>query len=37
MTLEIQLSGGNGNTIPLSSLGGVISGTALVDATEENF
>jgi hypothetical protein len=36
MTLQIQLSGGNGNTDINSSLGGVISGTALVDATVEN-
>lgn len=36
MTLQIQLSGGNGNTDINASLGGVISGTALVDATDEN-
>jgi len=36
MTLQIQLSGGAGNTDPDASFGGIISGTALVDATDEN-
>ncbi len=36
MTLEIQLSGGAGNADINASLGGVVSGTALVDATNEN-
>jgi len=36
MALVLQLSGGSGNTNPNFSLGGIISGTVLVDAVDEN-
>jgi len=36
MVLVLQLSGGAGNTNPDFSLGGVVSGTAVVDAVDNN-
>lgn len=34
--IQVRLSGGAGNTVPNSSLGGAISSTAIVDATLHN-